>query len=694
METHIVNALAGETSPYLLQHANNPVDWQPWGAAALTRARAEDKPILLSIGYAACHWCHVMAHESFEDPATAQVMNELFVNIKVDREERPDIDAIYMNAVQAMTGQGGWPMTVFLTPDGVPFHGGTYYPPQDRYGMPSFLRVLRSAAEAYRTRRGDVLDTAERVRGLYAAAQQAAVSAGELTPAQLDAAARGISARYDARNGGFEGAPKFPQTMALDFLLRHWRRSGAAQELTIVRTSFLKMARGGIYDQVGGGFHRYAVDDHWLVPHFEKMLYDNALLSRLGVHLWQVTRDPEIERVTLETFDWALREMAAPGGGFYSSLDADSEGHEGKFYVWSAEELDALLFENSPVLRDLWGVSAVGNFEGQNILHVPHAPADVASRNGIALDELEALASSARITLWSAREARVHPARDDKILAGWNGLMVRALADGARAFENARWRAEAVRHGEFLFRELVRDGRVMRVHKDGASKGPGFLEDHAALALAAISLYELTLDERWLARARDVSEATVRWFWDDAAAGFFDTAHDAEPLIARPRELTDNAVPAGNSLAAEMLLRLGDLMGSAEDVRRGAWVLESLGEPLARYPIAFGYALGAAELAVHGATEVAILGIPGEAAFESLLHETSSRYLPSLVLVAGVGSGTSAEGASNALPLLRERGLSDGRATAYVCRGNVCDAPTTDARALGELLERAAARRS
>jgi uncharacterized protein len=686
-----VNALSGETSPYLLQHANNPVDWQPWGEAALARARAEDKPILLSIGYAACHWCHVMAHESFEDPATAQVMNELFVNIKVDREERPDIDAIYMSAVQAMTGQGGWPMTMFLTPDGVPYHGGTYYPPVDRYGMPSFVRVLRSVAEAYHTRRGDVLDTAERVRGLYAAAQQAAVSAGALTPAQLDAAARGIAARYDARNGGFEGAPKFPQTMALDFLLRHWRRSGAPQELAIVRNSFVKMARGGIYDQVGGGFSRYSVDAYWLVPHFEKMLYDNALLSRLGVHLWQVTRDPEIERVTRQTFDWVLREMAAPNGGFYSSLDADSEGHEGKFYVWSAAELDALLHEHASVMRELWGVSERGNFEGQNILHVPRAPADVAAKHGLALDALESLAASARIVLWSAREARVHPARDDKILAAWNGLMVRALADGARAFHDARWRDQAVRHGEFLFRELVRDGRVMRVHKDGVTKGSGFLEDHAAVALAALSLYELTLDERWLARAREISEAMVRWFWDDTIGGFFDTAHDAESLIARPRELTDNAVPAGNSLAAELLLRLGDLVGSEEDIRRGTWVLESLGEPLARYPTAFGYALGAAELAVHGATEVAIVGTRGEADFEALVGETASRYLPSLVLAA---SAAGAMDASNSVPLLRDRGLIEGRAAAYVCRGNVCDVPVIDARALGEQLERAETRRA
>ena len=676
-----MNALSGETSPYLLQHANNPVDWQPWGEAALARARAEDKPILLSIGYAACHWCHVMAHESFEDPATAKVMNELFVNIKVDREERPDIDAIYMSAVQAMTGQGGWPMTMFLTPDGVPYHGGTYYPPTDRYGMPSFVRVLQSVAEAYRTRRGDVLDTAERVRGLYAAAQEAAVSSGALGSAQLDDAARGIAARYDARNGGFEGAPKFPQTMALDFLLRHWRRSGAPQELAMVRDSFVKMARGGIYDQVGGGFHRYSVDDRWLVPHFEKMLYDNALLSRLGVHLWQVTRDAEIARVTRETFDWALREMASPNGGFYSSLDADSEGHEGKFYVWSAQEIDALLGASAPVLRELWGVSSRGNFEGENILHVPRAPADVAARHGIALDALESLAASARETLYAAREARVHPARDDKILAAWNGLMVRALADGARAFDDARWREKAEFHGDFLFRELVREGRVMRVHKDGVTKGAGFLEDHAAVALAALALYELTHDARWLDRARTVRDAMIHWFWDDSIGGFFDTAHDAESLIARPRELTDNAVPAGNSLAAELLLRIGDLTGNDDDLRRGSWVLETLGESLARYPLAFGHALGAAELAVHGATEVAIVGDEGVPGYKSLVRETSSRYLPSLVLATGVSKHVS---------LLRDRGMIGGRATAYVCRGNVCDTPVTDATALGEQLERAA----
>ena len=382
--------------------------------------------------------------------------------------------------------------------------------------------------------------------------------------------------------------------------------------------------------------------------------------------------------------------MAAPSGGFYSSLDADSEGHEGKFYVWSAAELDGLLGKHAAAMRELWGVSAGGNFEGKNILNVPREPSDVAATHGLTLDALEGLAAEARATMYAAREGRVHPARDDKILAGWNGLMVRALADAARAFGGARWRAEAVRHGDFLLRELVRDGRVMRVHKDGVTKGAGFLEDYAAVALASLALYELTLDAPWLARAREIGDAMVRWFWSEEIGGFFDTAHDAESLIARPRELTDNAVPAGSSLAAELLLRLGDLTGSEESIRRGTWILETLGEPLVRYPTAFGHALGAAQLAVHGATEVAIVGVRSDAGFDALVRETSSRYLPSLVLAAGDSSASEGGGAADPLPLLRDRAMIGGRATAYVCRGYVCDAPVTRPEDLGAQLERAA----
>jgi uncharacterized protein YyaL (SSP411 family) len=366
------NRLANETSPYLAQHADNPVDWYPWGAEALERSRREDKPILLSIGYAACHWCHVMAHESFEDPETAAVMNELFVNIKVDREERPDIDSIYMQATQAMTGHGGWPMTVFLTPDTVPFYTGTYFPPEDRQGMPSFRRVLRAIADAYRDRREGVEQTAAKMRELYANASAPATSTGHITAQTLDRAYRAIAQRFDARHGGFEGAPKFPQAMALDYLLRYSRRTATDYALEMTATSFRKMARGGIYDQLGGGFHRYAVDAVWLVPHFEKMLYDNALLTRLGAHLWQATRDPEVRRVTEETIDWVVREMTSPTGGFYSSLDADSEGHEGTFYVWTREELERALGSDAALALAYWGVAGEPNFEGRYILHVPH----------------------------------------------------------------------------------------------------------------------------------------------------------------------------------------------------------------------------------------------------------------------------------------------------------------------------------
>src|SRR5262245_46537772 len=413
------NRLARETSPYLLQHANNPVDWYPWGAEALDRAKRENKPILLSIGYAACHWCHVMEHESFEDDATAALMNERFVSIKVDREERPDVDAIYMQAVQSMTGHGGWPMTMFLTPDGVPFFGGTYYPKDDRHGMPSFKRVLTAVSDAYRSRPADVARTAASVMEMYAAGSEATRSAGPLSGELLDRAYRAMVERYDEVNGGFEGAPKFPQTMSLDFLLRYWARHGdsASRALEMATHSFIRMARGGIFDQIGGGFARYTVDATWLTPHFEKMLYDNALLVRFGAHLWQATKNEEIRRVVEETIEWLAREMTSPEGGFYSSLDADSEGHEGKFYLWTPSEIDAVLGADAPVASAYWGVTEAGNFEGTNILSVPSEPSDVAKQLGMSTDALRDVIARARSRLYDARATRVRPGLDDKILA-------------------------------------------------------------------------------------------------------------------------------------------------------------------------------------------------------------------------------------------------------------------------------------
>ncbi len=680
------NRLANETSPYLLQHADNPVDWYAWGQDALDTSRADDKPILLSIGYAACHWCHVMAHESFEDEATAALMNERFVNIKVDREERPDLDGIYMQAVQAMTGHGGWPMTVFLTPDGVPFYGGTYFPKDDRQGMPSFKRILTAVSDAYRNKPADVARTAASVREMYDAATEQTRSSGPLTPALLDAAYRALAQRHDERYGGFEGAPKFPQTMSLDFLLRYWARTGAENALAIVSRSFLHMARGGIYDQIGGGFARYSVDETWLVPHFEKMIYDNALLVRLGAHLWQATGDAEVRRVTEQTIDWALQEMRAPGGGFYSSLDADSEGHEGKFYVWDSPEIDRLLGDDAPIARAYWGVTDDGNFEGKNILSVVADRRVVAARNGVTPDRVDEIIRAATTTLYAAREQRIWPGRDEKILTSWNALMVRGVAEAARAFGSDRYRLAAAESAEFLFTNLVRDGRVLRSYKDGRARVAGYLEDSAALGLAALAVYEITFDDRWLARARELGAAVVRWFWDDAAGAFFDTASDHETLITRPKDITDNAVPSGTSLAVELLVRLAELFADVDARRRATYVVETLAPAIARYPTAFGHLLGSADMLVNGAVELAIVGDPTSADFTALERAAAGRYVPSLVIAGGPPRDD--------LALLADRVTRDGKATAYVCRSYACEEPTTSATSLGDQLAHAGARAS
>ncbi len=681
----MANRLAEETSPYLLQHAENPVDWYPWGAEALERAKQEDKPILLSIGYAACHWCHVMAHESFEDDETARLMNERFVNIKVDREERPDIDGIYMQAVQAMTGHGGWPMTMFLLPDGSPFYGGTYFPPDDRHGIPSFRKILQAVSDAYAERRDGVAQSAEQLRQIYETNLARSRSSGRLTREMLATVYRSLAQRYDAKNGGFGGAPKFPATMVLDFLLRYWKRTDTNDALEMVAGSFLKMARGGIYDQIGGGFARYSVDERWLVPHFEKMLYDNALLTRLGAHLWQATRDAEIRRVTIETVEWIGREMTAPEGGFYSSLDADSEGHEGKFYVWSEEELDSLLGADSHAFKTYYGVTpgGGGNFEGKNILFVSSDPSAAAARAGVDDETLDAILARARRILYDARARRVWPGRDEKILASWNGLMLRGVATAARAFGRDYFARLAVRNAEFLAREMVRDGRVVRSHKQGVTRISGFLDDHAAVALGFIAVYELTFDEQWVNRARKIADAMIEWFWDNEVGAFYDTALDAEQLITRPRDVTDNATPSGTSLAVELLLHLAELHDDTEYRRRAAFTLEALAEPMLRFPTAFGHLLGCADMELYGAIEVALVGETSNANYKALERTVAERYVPSLVLAGGP------PGADSTIKLLEDRLLVDGKPTAYVCRGYACDKPVTDSEALSDQLENA-----
>ncbi|MDE3153431.1 MAG: thioredoxin domain-containing protein [Gemmatimonadota bacterium] len=667
----MANRLAHETSPYLQQHAHNPVDWYPWGLEALERARREDRPILLSVGYAACHWCHVMERESFEDPETARLMNERFVNIKVDREERPDLDAIYMQAVQALTGHGGWPMTVFLTPDGAPFYGGTYYPPDDRHGMPGFRRVLHAVADAYANRRDDVDRTTGMLRQIYEGTAEATASAGALSPDVLDRAYRLTAAEYDVRHGGFRGAPKFPQAMTLEAVLLTWARTGQPFALEMARTSFHAMARGGIYDQIGGGFARYATDAVWLVPHFEKMLYDNALLARLGVHLWQATGDTIARRVTEETLDWAAREMTSPAGGFYSSLDADSEGEEGRFYLWTPHEFDAAAGDDGPLARAYYGVDRGGNFDGRSILYVPRELEAAAAAAGVSADTMRAALDRARPRLYAARAARVWPARDEKILASWNGLMLRAFAEAARAFDAPHYGELALTNGAFLFREMVRGDRVWRSHRDGETRIPGFLEDQAAVALGAFALYDLTFDRAWLDRARTLGDAMVRNFWDDETGMFFDTASDHERLITRPRDVSDNATPSGNSLAVELSLRLAELFGDDAHRRRAERVLHGLADAMGQFPLAFGHLLAAADMAVHGATELALVGDPARADFQAMARAAARRFVPALVLAGGAAP-------NDDLPLLAGRRPAGEGAAAYLCRNYACEAPTHD----------------
>lgn len=610
------NRLAGETSPYLLQHAENPVDWHPWGDEALELARTMNRPILLSIGYAACHWCHVMAHESFEDAATAAIMNQHFICIKVDREERPDLDGIYMQAVQSMTGHGGWPMTVFLTPATEPFYGGTYFPPTDRHGMPSFARILNAVAESYAKRPDSIAASAASMRQLYDVTTASDGVEGEVNAALLETARETIASGYDSHFGGFGGVPKFPPTMVLDFLLRHWARTGQVSALEMTKATFIRMARGGIYDQIGGGFARYSVDAQWLVPHFEKMLYDNALLIRLGAHLYEATRDEEVRRVTEESVEWLAREMTSSEGGFYSSLDADSEGVEGKFYVWTSEELDALLGADARIVRNYYGVTESGNFEGRNILNVPVSPVDFASRTNVELDVLLTTVTRAKPTLYQYRSRRVWPARDDKTLAGWNGLALRAIVEAARAFDREDFRILATRNADFLAARMVVNGRVMRSYKDGITRISGFLEDQSAVALGFLAMFEQSLDSKWLDAARRLARTMLDEFWDADTHLFYDTARDAEKLITRPRDPTDNATPSGTSLAVDLLLRLANYDDDQIFRDRAVGIMNSVAAIMARYPSAFGHMLGNAEYAETFACQGDYCDMPSPRALE------------------------------------------------------------------------------
>ncbi len=672
----MANRLADETSPYLLQHANNPVDWFPWGEEALAKARDEDRPILLSVGYSACHWCHVMERESFENEAIAARMNRDFVNIKVDREERPDIDGIYMQAVQAMTGQGGWPMTVFLFPDGTPFYGGTYFPPEDRQGMPGFPRVLEAVAKAFRERREELREQGQGlVNHLSLAGVQVDASAS-LTDAPLRAAYDDLASRFDAELGGFGGAPKFPQPMQLDLLLRHHYRTGDAHALEMVEVTLRAMAFGGIYDQVSGGFHRYSTDARWLVPHFEKMLYDNAQLAATYIDAFLVTKTPLYRRIAAQTLDYVLREMTHPSGGFFSSQDADSEGVEGKFFTWTPAELAAALGdEDAEFARAFFGATEHGNFERSNILHIPAEPAAVASEHGMTEEDAWARIEDIRRRLYDSRELRVHPARDEKVLAAWNGMMLKAFARASRTIdEGGRYLAITRQNADFLLRELLVNGRLMRSWKDGRAHLLGYLEDYANVADGLLATYAATFDDRYLEAATDLARRMVDLFWDDTAGAFYDTGHDHEALVTRPRDFFDNATPAGTSVAVDALLHVAVYADDERLANTASRALLGMAPLMQRAPSAFGRLLGALDFHLARRQELAIVW-PPDADAGAVLSVAFGDYRPNLLPAGGPRGGRIEDAVT---PILQGREPLDGAATAFVCEHYACKMPTTD----------------
>ncbi len=682
------NRLAGETSPYLLAHAHNPVDWYPWGPEALSRAAELDRPIFLSIGYAACHWCHVMERESFEDEALAGYLNAHFVPVKVDREERPDLDGVYMSAVQAMTGQGGWPLSVFLAPDGHPFFGGTYFPPVPRHGMPGFGQVLAGVHEAWQERRSAVTETGAAVVAQLRDVRAMGRPAEELPPAEvLAAAGAAIDRGFDEVNGGWGRAPKFPQPMAIEFLLRRHVVTGDPRPLAIARRSLDRMADGGIRDQLGGGFHRYATDARWLVPHFEQMLYDNAQLARAYLHAWQLTREPSYRDVAVGVLDFMLRELRTPGGGLAASLDADTAGVEGGTFTWRSGEVHELLGESAPLFGAAYGVTEEGNWEGVTILSRVRSDAELADRFGLEPAIAAQRLAAARASLLAARARRPQPARDDKVLAAWNGLAIAALADAARALDAGApelveragvYRAAAVAAaGDVLAGLRMAPGRLRRSWKDGRATAEGVLEDSADLAEGLLALYEATSDERWFAEAVDLAEGILTRF-ADPAGGFHDTAADAEGLVVRPRDVQDNATPSGSSMATSVLLRLAALTGEPRYRAAAERALAGVGPYLERYPTAFANWLCALEAAHTGIAEVAIVGDP-EAA-RPLLRAASRAYGPFRVLAV------SASPATSAVALMHDRFALNGRPTAFVCRDFACRQPVHEPEALDALL--------
>jgi uncharacterized protein len=686
-----MNKLSNSTSPYLLQHAHNPVDWHPWGEEALNKAHTENKPIFLSIGYAACHWCHVMAHESFEDPETAAFMNEHFVNIKVDREERPDLDNIYMQATTAMTGSGGWPMSVFLTPDLKPFYTGTYFPPVQRYNMPSFKDVLASIARAWKEEPDKIAQVGNQVSDHLQQALSAATlkSGTTFTQESLDTAVQSVIDSYDWGYGGWGAAPKFPQPMTIEFLLRRTLATSPdaradSEALKVVVHALRAMARGGMYDVVGGGFSRYSVDNFWRVPHFEKMLYDNAQLTRAYLHAWQITKDPFFKQIIVETLDFIEREMTHPAGGFYSSLDADSEGEEGKFYVWTLDEIRDVLQEDSEFFEAAYGVTARGNWEGKTVLQRALDDASLAARFKLEPQTVPAKLADLHSQLLAVRASRIRPGTDDKVLTAWNGLMLATMAEAARVLDEPELRKKytllATRNANFLSSSVRVNGKLKRSWRERKITNEVFLEDHAALILGLLELYQTDFNNKWFSSAQELTNEMIELF-NDPNGGFFDTPRDSEQLLLRPKDLQDNATPSGNALACEALLKLAAFTdnGTYRDLAEKSFSL--VAEAALRFPTAFGRWLAAADFALANVKQVAVVYAAHEDSAEELIQFTRSEYRPNMVVAASTHPPS-----KDSPPLLMDRPLSKGRATVYVCEGFVCKLPVHTISELQSLL--------
>jgi uncharacterized protein YyaL (SSP411 family) len=667
------NRLANENSPYLLQHANNPVDWYPWGSAALEKAKAEDKPIFLSIGYAACHWCHVMEHESFEDETTAALMNEHFVNIKVDREERPDLDNIYMQAVVAMTRQGGWPMSVFLTPEGEPFYGGTYFPPVQRYNMPAFREVLQAVARLWQEDRPRLLQSAQQITQHLQETIQLNPDTAPLDKGIPEQAALNLAQNYDWKYGGWGQAPKFPQPMALEFLLQRASR-GDQKVLDVAEHALQAMARGGMYDVIGGGFARYSVDDEWKVPHFEKMLYDNAQLARAYLHAHLLTQDAAYRRVCGATLDFVLREMTHPQGGFFSSLDADSEGEEGKFYVWTPTEIATALEDDrdTHLILAAYGITESGNFEGANVLHRVLSDEQLAPEFNLTPEAVPAKLEALHAQLLAARSKRERPGTDDKILISWNALMMIAFAEAGRYLKEPTYIEAAIRNANFIIENMHTDGYLYRSWREGQASHNAYLEDYAALILGLLALYQGDPNPQWYHVAKQLTDELIAHF-NDPEGGFFDTRADHETLILRPKDLQDNATPSGNALAALALLQLAALSTETAYRQHAEEMLQSMGKMLERYPTGFAQWLCAYDFAVAPVKEVAILGAEKSQGLQHLTEALWRGYRP--YLMAAISHQYPPEAHSPGL--LADRPLIDQQATAYVCQDFVCQTPVT-----------------